>query len=205
MINRDIIPVCKAWKRKERIERIILGLCVLALMLIAYSCSYDKKVECLSSHNTTVGKILDLSGKHIIENQIDCCECHNRYMSMSLYFKRHGSSTPQLMATAVMETKRPKLMAAIAVKESGGNLKALGDHKRSKGAFQVQAKHWKAFLHEKKVSKDAITQALDSERILDALLIESNGDMKIALNAYNGDYTRKKYAEKILAELQNIP
>lgn len=188
MINRDIIPVCKSWKRKERNEKILLFLCACAVVLLGYSCPREKpKVECLPSHS-----IIDVSQNFT----------WNRMVS---YFKRHGSCTPQLMATAVMETKRPTLMAAIAVKESGGNLKALGDHKKSKGAFQVQPKHWKALLHEKRVSKDAITQALDSERILDALLAENNGNMRKALNAYNGDTIKKKYANKILAELQNCP
>lgn len=188
MINRDIIPVIKNWKRKQLIKDSVICLFVIGMIFVAYSCSKEKDVKCLPSHPA---KVIGSNSQ--------------RWHRFVAYFIKKGSRTPELMATAVLETKRPKLMAAIAVKESRGNLRALGDGKKSKGAFQVQAKHWKNLLHEKKVSRDAITQALDSERILEALLEENNGNIKKALNAYNGDRTKKVYAKNILAELANIP
>jgi hypothetical protein len=90
-------------------------------------------------------------------------------------------------------------MAAIAVRESGANPKAVGDGGKSRGSFQVQARHWG------RVSKDPVEQALQSERILEELLADNKGNLKKALNAYNGDTRRKVYAQNILNELQNIP
>lgn len=122
-----------------------------------------------------------------------------RHFALSEFFRLKGSPDPQRMATAVLETKRPRLMASIAVRESGANPKAVGDGGRSKGAFQVQAKH------HGRVSSDPVEQALQSERVLDELLSENNGNMKKALNAYNGDTKKKVYAQNILAELERVP
>lgn len=131
--------------------------------------------------------------------QKSCNSCHNRHDAMSRYFEKKGNPTPQRMATAVLETTRPRLMASIAVRESHGNPKAVGDGGKSRGAFQVQGRH------HGRVSNDPIEQALQSERILDELIAENNGNLKKALSAYNGERTRKVYAKNVLAELVNVP
>ena len=128
-----------------------------------------------------------------------------REIAMREYFRRKGSPVPHTMAKAVLATSQPRLMASIAVRESNGNPKAIGDGGASKGAFQVKKKHWKHLLYEKKVSNDAVTQALDSERILEALVAENNGNLKKALNDYGGDRSRKVYAKNILDEIANVP
>lgn len=128
-----------------------------------------------------------------------------REIAMREYFRRKGSPVPHTMAKAVLATSQPRLMASIAVRESNGNPKAVGDGGKSKGAFQVKKEHWRHLLYEKKVSNDAVTQALDSERILEALVAENNGNLKKALNDYGGDRTRKVYAKNILDELANVP
>lgn len=168
----------KRWKRKPKYGRLVLFLMlfVVALVVTGHNFSY-KKQAALTSCNAS---------------------CH-RHAAMSAYFERKGSPDPQRMATAVLETSRPRLMASIAVRESGGDPKAVGDGGKSRGAFQVQAKH------HGKVPKDVVEQALQSERILDELLAENNGNLKRALSAYNGERTRKVYANNILAEIINVP
>lgn len=95
-------------------------------------------------------------------------------------FKASGSTQPEVMAKAVLATKKPRLMAAIAIKESNGNPGAIGDNGASKGAFQVQSKHWGV------VPNDAIKQALQSERILEELSRASRGRLRCTLAMYNG-------------------
>jgi hypothetical protein len=121
-----------------------------------------------------------------------------REIQMAEYFRRKGSPVPQKMAQAVLATSKPRLMASIAVRESGGDPKAVGDGGKSKGAFQVQ-KHWGI------VSKNVVEQALQSERVIDELIIASGGNLKVALNKYGGDRTRKVYAKNILQEMNKIP
>ena len=179
---QDDLMYDKRWRKKPKYGRVAILLILFAVVLIV------------------VGH--DFSYRETMQN---CTGCHNRQMSMSQFFKRKGSPDPQRMATAVLETRRPRLMAAIAVRESNGNPKAVGDGGRSRGSFQVQAKHWKPLLHEKKVSKDPVIQALDSERIIDDLIAANNGNLKKALNAYNGDTKKKVYAKNILADLEFIP
>ena len=119
------------------------------------------------------------------------------------FFKAQGSKEPEAMAIAVSHTKNPKLMAAIAVVESNGNPKAVGDSGASIGAFQVQPRHWG------KVSSDnALMQALQAEKILDELLADSRGRLRQSLARYNGG-TRPparsyRYADKILMLTREI-
>ena len=137
-------------------------------------------------------------------------KCHGadllqaRHFALSEFFRRKGSPAPQMMATAVLETKRPLLMASIAVRESGGDPKAVGDGGKSRGAFQCQPRHWSKLMHEGKVSSDPITQALDSERILEEFIAANNGDLKVALNKYGGDVTKKTYGKSILKEAKLV-
>lgn len=114
------------------------------------------------------------------------------------FFARHGSPEPEQMAVAVTQTKRPELrpvLAAVAVKESNADPKAVGDGGASKGAFQVQEKHWG------KVPSDAIDQALQAERILEAL-VESRGSLRRGLVAYNGGHPAPRvsyrYADRVI-------
>lgn len=118
------------------------------------------------------------------------------------FFKRHGSPAPSEMAVAVTQTKRPALIAAIAVKESNGDPKAVGDGGDSKGAFQVQEKYWG------KVSQNPVDQALQAERILEELVQSRRGGLRRGLAAYNGG-TRPpgvayRYADHVLALKRGI-
>lgn len=111
------------------------------------------------------------------------------------FFKAQGSKESDAMAIAVSYTKNPKLMAAIAIVESNGNSKAVGDSGASKGAFQVQAKHWGA------VPNNALDQALQAEKILEELLTD-RVRLRQSLACYNGG-TRPpassyRYADRII-------
>jgi len=94
-------------------------------------------------------------------------------------FKSHGSTHPVEMAIAVCKTKKPALMAALAIRESNGNPLAVGDNKKAKGAFQV----WPS--HHGFVPSTASEQALQSERILEELVQSSRGSLRCGLSKYN--------------------
>lgn len=110
-------------------------------------------------------------------------------------FRKHGSDQPEAMAVAVHKTKNPPLMAAIAIKESNGRPKAVGDSGASKGAFQVQ-EHWG------KVGLTATEQALQAEKILEELVASSHGRLRSGLAKYNGGdrppRSSYRYADDVL-------
>lgn len=118
------------------------------------------------------------------------------------FFVRHGSPQPEAMALAVTATRRPALMAAIAVAESNGDPAAVGDGGESLGAFQVQEKHWG------EVSASPVQQALQAERILEGLLKErerlrcQSDRIRASLAAYNGGQRPSrvsyKYADRVM-------
>lgn len=130
--------------------------------------------------------------------QQNCVSCHSEQMSMTIYFKNNGSKTPEEMAYAVLQTKSPKLLAAMAVVESDGNpaIRNRGYKKRHHGAFQVnQAIHGE-------VPTNPADQAKQAERILEELT--DKYPIKTALSIYGGDSTNG-YQKKILAELNKVP
>lgn len=100
--------------------------------------------------------------------------------TLQTFFTAHGSPVPSVMASAVLQTKNPNLLAAVAVKESTGTPWAVGDSGKSHGAFQVQEKHWG------EVPSDAVDQALQAEKILEELVRASRGRLRQGLARYNG-------------------
>lgn len=164
-------------------------------------CNYSVWLELLAGTAIVlvIGLVFWQLKFHPSNGQLDCQKCHSRELQkqdkLSEYFRKNGSRTPEEMANAVLKTKSPRLLAAIAVKETGGNpsTRATGYKKRHHGAFQVNPKHWGA------VSSDPVKQAKQSEAILTELVQEKGGIVK-GLNAYGGD-SQGKYAKMILAEL----
>lgn len=118
-----------------------------------------------------------------------------RFDTMQTFFKANGSPVPAVMANAVQQTKRPTLMAALAVQESNGTPWAVGDNGKSKGAFQVQPRHWG------KVPVDAVAQALQAEKILDELLAR-RGRLRPAIIAYNGAGPAARAYERRVSRLE---
>lgn len=134
-----------------------------------------------------------------IAPQRECAECHNRQAAMTEYFKKSGSKSPEEMANAVLATKSPRLLAAVAVageKNTPITARNTGYKKRHHGAFQVNPKYWGA------VPYDATGQAKQAERILTELTDEM--PIKTALSFYGGDST-DKYQRRVLAELTRVP
>ena len=130
--------------------------------------------------------------------QRPCHDCHTRVMVMANYFKKAGSKTPEQLAVAVLSTKNPRLLAAIAVVETNGNnVKNTGYKKRHQGVYQVNPRHWGVVD-----SKDIAKQSLQAERILTELTNEM--PIKKALSQYGGD-SSDKYQRKVLAELVKVP
>ena len=132
-----------------------------------------------------------------ISRTVDCRACHVK-VAMTTYFKKIGSKTPEEMAVAVLKTKSPRLLAAMAKVETNGNprIRRSGYKKRHHGAFQVNPHDWGT------VPKDAVGQALQAERIMTELT--ETMPIKKALSQYGGDST-DRYQNKILAELVNVP
>lgn len=118
-------------------------------------------------------------------------------------FTKYGSPDPHIMACAVTKTKRPALMAALAIRESNGNPHAVGDGKQSLGAFQVQPKHWQP------VPSTATEQAQQAERILDELVaVSPRGSLLQALSRYNSgkpaSRAGRRYAARVLGLTKKI-
>ena len=130
--------------------------------------------------------------------KVNCAACHNRQTTLTEYFRKAGSRSPEDMADAVLNTRSPRLLAAVAVVESGGNptVRNAGYKRRHDGAFQVNPR-----LHGR-VSTDPIKQALQAESILCELA--ETMPIKKALSVYGGDST-SKYQRRVLAELTRVP
>lgn len=116
-------------------------------------------------------------------------------------FVEYGSPVPKQMTKAVNATKRPALMAAIALQESDGTPWARGKS-GEKGAFQVMEKNWGL------VSQNPVDQAMQAEKILDELLEASKGDVRKALSMYNGGSRPPKksykYADSVIAKWKKL-
>lgn len=118
---------------------------------------------------------------------------------LALWFIDHNSPDPATLSRAVCRSKKPHVMAAIAVVESGGDPKAVGDGGKSRGAFQVQAEHWG------EVPIDADGQAVQAERVLEGLLARGGlrrSSLKTGLARYNGGGNPPsaawRYADRVL-------
>lgn len=177
-----IRPAQKHEKLKWKATATWVGLFAIVLIFAGHTCSSKEPQPALKNCHSNVTSF--------------------RQLQMTEYFRDANNKHPEMMATAVLETKRPKLMAAIAVageKNSPFTVKQGGYKKRHVGAWQVSKRDWGY------AGATPIDQALKAERVLDDLLEECNGDLRKALNRYGGDRTRKVYAKNILNEVKNIP
>ena len=126
-----------------------------------------------------------------------------KHDSFVTYFKAWNSPVPEVMAHSVMQTKRPALMAAMAVKESNATPWAVGDSGRSKGAFQVQGRYWGV------VPSNPVEQALQAERILEDLMRDDRrGSLRSSLARYNGGTKPPKisyrYADAVIRSMKGV-
>lgn len=128
-----------------------------------------------------------------------CTSCHNRHAQMITYFAKAGNPTPEEMATAVLATKSPRLLAAMAVageKNTHYKTRRGGYKKQHAGAWQVNPRYWGP------VPFDPVGQALKTEDILKDLTKDQ--PIEKALAVYGGDSTAM-YSNRVLAELVNVP
>lgn len=121
----------------------------------------------------------------------------NEEAQYAAVFTKFKSPAPVEMAIAVNKTKNPPLMAALAIVESSGDPKAVGDSGKSRGAFQVQEHHWG------EVGSTASEQALQSERILEELMRDDRrGRLRSGLEKYNtgrvGTKAGRRYVRKVM-------
>lgn len=132
----------------------------------------------------------------------DCRQCHSRVKTFTDYFRKMGSKAPEAMAEAVVATKNPRLMAAIAKVETQGNpqVRRTGYKKQHDGAWQVNRKAWG------RVPLDVTEQALQAELVLKTH-VEEEKDFIKGLNAYGGESNKRhgRYAKLILSELTEVP
>ena len=143
-----------------------------------YPRSYNRLIIVAAAGLILTGVLLKtcLPGK-----TVEASPTFTKHDSFVIYFKAWNSPVPEVMAHSVMQTKRPALMAAMAVKESNATPWAVGDSGRSKGAFQVQERYWGV------VPINPTEQALQAERILEDIIRDNRrGDLRQCLAQYNG-------------------
>ena len=121
----------------------------------------------------------------------------DRDIEMIRIFKTYKSPHSIELGLAVNKTKYPKVLASIALVESNGDINAIGDAGKSKGAFQIQSRYWGP------VPKTATEQATQAENILDGLLRSNpKAPLRLHIARYNGGNTPPKtsfeYADKVL-------
>lgn len=175
-------------RRVQQAARLAVMVVVSSVLLVAV----------ISSCVDGVVRTVELDEQTAQRSQAMAAEFHRQVA----FFDRHGSSDPATMAAAVLATRpdnRP-LVAAVAVVESNGHPQAVGDGGKSKGAWQVQGRHWG------EVPRDAAAQALQAEQILMELVaaVEQRGVLRwwAALARYNGGDNPPaisyRYAERVL-------
>lgn len=111
-----------------------------------------------------------------------------------LYSEGSRHSVP--LAKAIAQTKRPRLVTAVVLQESRGDITAVG-LAGELGCGQVMQEHWGP------VPKDAAGQVKQVEQILEELLASSQGKIKIALNKYNGDHSGR-YARQVVERIAMV-
>lgn len=105
---------------------------------------------------------------------------------------------PPPLAKAIVErAEYPRTMAAIAHTESRGNHTAVGDHGKSRGAFQVQPRFWGDV-------PDSIEEQVDQANRIFMLLVKQYG-YREAVRRYNGSGSASiKYQQTVLAKVGGL-
>lgn len=103
------------------------------------------------------------------------------------------------MFLSPFQIQQPLLVKSVGIVESGLNHFAVGDSGASKGAYQVQAKHWG------KVPKDLYGQTKQADDILTVLAKENKGNHLVAVERYNGlGYMAKRYQTKVIKKSMEL-
>jgi len=133
-------------------------------------------------------------------------KCHGPGLSIetlkyqAYFFEANAGIHALEVAKAVQQSKRKRLTAAICMVESGGKKTAYNRRTKVDGLYQVDPTFWG-----KVNTKSALAMTAQHDAIMDELLVASNGNLKVALNKYGGDSTKKVYAQNILKEMERTP
>ena len=93
-----------------------------------------------------------------------------------------------------IELKRPHITVAQGYVESNMNPKAVGAQ-GEKGAWQIKEEYWG------KVPRTLDKQALHAEQVLDKILKENDGNIRVSLARYNGRGKKSRmYANKVMSK-----
>lgn len=178
------------WKQKKiTIWKYLLPIAVITSFVLGYA--IYTSIPKIKQHKVLVSHSQNIMNPALFP----------KWVNLTEYFRRKGNPHPEMSATAVLETNKPRLMTAIAVKgERNTHYKSKkgGYKKRHVGMYQINEKHWG------KAGALPIDQALRAEWVLNELLKENNKNLNSALNNYGGS-TKNKYAPQVLAELKHIP
>lgn len=118
-----------------------------------------------------------------------------------VFFQKQKSPVPVEMAKAVAKRKRPRLLAAVAAVESNGTPWAKGKDGEVT-AWQIIESEWG---YAGKTTED---HAKKAEEILERLLTESHGNIRKALESYNGGtnpgFKSKRYAQRVINQIGKV-
>lgn len=115
------------------------------------------------------------------------------------FFAKHGSPHPVELAQAVAPLKRPRLAAAQAVVETGGNKDLVG-RASERGVWQIIEREWSA------VPQNLRLQAQQYEQIMEQMIREERGRLRQALSRYNSGHPTKSlaYADKVMGLVKEL-
>ena len=138
-------------------------------------------------------------------NDVKCGYCHyeSRHSKLTEYFKSKDLPTdPAKLATAVLQTPYPKILAAIAVAERSPATSTKGGwKKRHSGVFQMSRSNAKAYG---KTPSDVEGQARQAAMLLRDLLSEEK-TLPLAVAKYGGEINTDKYSRFVMAEIERVP
>lgn len=119
-------------------------------------------------------------------------------VATSVVQSRIETILPTSIAKPIAErTVYPHTLAAIAHTESRGNHRAVGDRGASRGAFQVQAKHWG-------IVPDSIEKQVDQANVIFMSLVQEYG-YREAVKRWNGSGPKAdRYQRTVLALVREL-
>lgn len=168
-------------------KRLIVILAVVLLPKLSGSAEFTRHVSADSIVENHGGKVL-LKARSGLSKRIE------------KFAVKHGANpgiAPQI-AELLATCEHPRVLAAIAAKESNFNENAIGS-KHEIGMFQVLPS---VHGHPGKTWAD---QTKTSERILHDLISESDGDLRTGVRKYNGSgAAARKYASHVMRMARSI-
>jgi len=160
----------------------VMALAVCALPSICGSGEYSRKI-------TPDAIVENRGGQHWVKQR---SKLSKRIESFAVKYGADEMLAAE-MAELLCALENGKVLAAIAAKESGFDVRALG-RVGEVGAYQVLPKYWGD------PGNNFSSQTEKADKILQELLDASNGDLAAALERYNGTGLKAKaYASSVLS------